>query len=142
MLGFKKRNNRTAIITEYNYNSIKELNDSINKLNKSNKIRIQIAKRYNTELNILEKMPWIENCCYHLYWIRVRNRKKFREKLSDLGIETGTHYSPVHLMSYYNSKVSLPVTQQVGDEIVTLPMHPNLTNDDVSTVIKAVNSFI
>ena len=37
-------------------------------------------------------MPYDVNCSYHLYWILVKNRKKFRKQLSDSGIETGTHY--------------------------------------------------
>ena len=58
------------------------------------------------------------------------------------GIETGAHYPPVHLMTYYKKKTSLPNTEQVGKDVVTLPMHPNLTDEEINYVIKKVNSFI
>lgn len=115
--------------------------EQLKKLDKSNKIRLKIAKRYNSELNVSQKMPLSEDCSYHLYWIRVKNRDKFMRHMRYKGIETGAHYYPVHLMSYYNSKTNLPVTEQVGNEIVTLPMHPNLISDDIDIVIKAANSF-
>ena len=53
-------------------------------------------------------MPYNENCSYHLYWLLVKNCKKIRQKLLDNGIETGTHYKPIHLMKMYNNSNCLP----------------------------------
>lgn len=116
--------------------------EQLKKLDESNKIRLRIARRYNSELNVSEKMPLSKDCSYHLYWIRMKNRNELIKKLHRMRIEVGAHYNPVHMMSYYNHKANLPITEQVGKEVITLPMHPNLTNDDVDTVIKAINSFI
>ena len=58
------------------------------------------------------------------------------------GIETGAHYPPVHLMTYYKKKISLPNTEKVGKDVVTLPMHPNLTDKEIDFVIKKANSLI
>ncbi len=116
--------------------------EQLKKLDESNKIRLRIARRYNSELNISEKMPLSKDCSYHLYWIRIKNRNELIKKLHRMRIEVGVHYNPVHMMSYYNHKANLPITERIGKEVVTLPMHPNLTNDDVDTVIKAINSFI
>ena len=58
------------------------------------------------------------------------------------GIETGTHYSPVHKMSLYKSKIILPNTEKISKEIVTLPIHPNLSKKDVDFIIKSVNLAI
>lgn len=88
-------------------------------------------------------MPNNPDCSYHLFWIRVKERKKFMREMAAKGIETGSHYRPVHSMSYYkNFKTHLPVTEEVGREIVTLPMHPNLSDEDVDFVIKNVNYFV
>lgn len=116
--------------------------EQLKKLSKLNGIRKKIAKRYFFELNISEKMPFEKNCSYHLYWIRVKNRKRFMKNMNRRGIETGVHYLPIHLMSFYDDKTQLPNTEKISQEIVTLPMHPNLTERDVDFVIKMANSFI
>ena len=60
-------------------------------------------------------------------------------ELSEKGIETGIHYKPIHTFSFYKSKIKLPITEKVGREIVTLPTHPNLTQNDVEKIIKEIN---
>ena len=111
-------------------------------MNKSNKRRLEIAKRYHSEIDILGKMPFNPECSYHLYWILMNNRKKFLDYMSSCGIEVGTHYQPVHLMTYYKSKTTLKITEKAGNEIVTLPMHPLLTESQVDYVIKSINKFV
>jgi perosamine synthetase len=113
----------------------------LNKLRGLNKIRKLIAKRYSEEIHVNEKMPYDKNCSYHLYWILVKNRKELREKLSNSGIETGMHYKPIHSFKYYKSKISLPVTEKVGKQIVTIPIHPNLKNNEINRIINLVNKF-
>ena len=76
-----------------------------------------------------------------MYWILVKNQKKFRGQLLDSGIETGTHYKPVHTMSMFNSIANLPITEKVGNEIVTIPIHPNLSEHDVDKIIFNINKF-
>ena len=44
-------------------------------------------------------------------------------------------------MTYYNNHKKLPITERVGDSIVTLPIHPNLTNGDIDYIIKQVCKF-
>ena len=88
------------------------------------------------------KMPFDKECSYHFYWIRVKKRAKFRKILSEKGIETGIHYKPIHTFSFYKSKIKLPITEKVGSEIVTLPTHPNLTQNDVEKIIKVVNKLL
>ncbi len=113
----------------------------LKKLEKLNKIRKSIAKKYHNKIELENKMPFNENCSYHLYWILVNNRKKFREKLSQVGIETGTHYKPIHLMKMYKKSISLPVTERVGKKIVTIPIHPNLKNSEIEKIIYSINKF-
>jgi dTDP-4-amino-4,6-dideoxygalactose transaminase len=146
--GIDKRKGAFYDVTSLGYNYyMDEISASIGieqlkKIQSSNKKRYNIAKRYSMELNLNEKMPLDRNSSYHLYWIRVKNRKKFMRNMMKSGIETGAHYPPVHLMTYYKKKTSLPNTEQVGKDVVTLPMHPNLTDEEINYVIKKVNSFI
>ena len=88
-----------------------------------------------------EKMPFDKECSYHFYWIRVNNREKFMKKMYEKGIETGIHYKPVHKMSLYKSKIKLPITEQVANQIVSIPTHPNLTNSEVDKIIHTVNDL-
>jgi len=113
----------------------------LKKLDRMNKKRIKIAKRYHTEINLEQKMPFDNECSYHFYWILVKNRNKFRKKMSECGIETGTHYKPIHQFSFYHSKIKLPITERVGKNIVTIPIHPNLSDNDVTRIINLLNSF-
>lgn len=114
----------------------------LKKIKKMNKIRQKIAKQYNEQLYVEQKIPFSEDCSYHMYWIFVKNRKKFMSKMLEVGIETGIHYRPIHTMSYYKKDLVLPITEKAGKEIVTLPIHPNLKTDDIEYIIKNVNKFI
>ena len=116
--------------------------EQLKKVDKLNDYRFKIAKRYDAELNVNEKIPLNRECSYHLYWILVKNRKKFIQHMKANGIETGTHYAPVHKMSLYKSKIILPNTEKISKEIVTLPIHPNLSKKDVDFIIKSVNLAI
>ena len=113
----------------------------LKKIQKMNNIRKSIAKIYEKELNVFKKIPFTNTCAYHLYWICVRNRKFFRKKLLEKGIETGTHYKPIHQMSLYKKSVKLPITEKIGREIVTIPIHPNLTNSQIDYIVKTINRF-
>lgn len=115
--------------------------EQLKKLDVMNKMRKNIAKQYFNEINLEHKMPLDENCSYHLYWIRVKNRSKFIKKMAEYNIEVGIHYKPIHTMSYYNVRQNLPITKMIENELVSIPMHPNLTNSDISRVINAVNEF-
>ena len=113
----------------------------LKKLDKLNKLRKKIAKKYSKEINLESKMPFDHNCSYHLYWILVKNRDNFRQKLANKGIETGTHYKPIHKMKMYQTSNKLPITEKVGKEIVTIPIHPNLSESQVEKIIDSVNSL-
>ena len=63
------------------------------------------------------------------------------KKMSENNIETGIHYNPIHKMSFYNSKITLPITETAGSRIVSLPTHPNLTDNNINRIIKMTNKF-
>ena len=98
----------------------------LKKLDRLNNIRKNIAKIYDKQIDVEHKTAFSKDCSYHLYWILVKNRKKFRERLEQVGIQTGTHYKPIHTMKMYQNRTILPNTEKIGKQIVTIPIHPNL----------------
>jgi len=113
--------------------------EQLKKLDNMNKTRKEIAKKYDKKLNIEKKIPFNENCSYHIYWICIKNRKKFRKKLDNEGIETGIHYKPVHYMDMYKIKLKLKITDNVSSELISIPIHPNLTEENIEKIIHIIN---
>ena len=113
----------------------------LKKIQKMNNRRKSIAKIYEKELNAFRKIPFTKTCVYHLYWICVKDRKFFRKKLLEKGIETGIHYRPIHQMSLYKKSIKLPITEKIAKQIVTIPIHPNLTENNIDKIIVNVNRF-
>jgi len=113
----------------------------LKKLDKLNNIRKNIAKFYDKQIDVEHKMAFNKDCSYHLYWILVKNRKKFREKMWQAGIETGTHYKPIHTMKMYQNHTVLPNTEKIGKQIVTIPIHPNLKKFEIDKIVNSVNKF-
>jgi perosamine synthetase len=145
--GITNRKNSIYDVTDLGWNCyMNEFSAAIGliqleKLNKLNIQRKKIAKKYSENILLKNKMPFDDGCSYHFYWIRVKNRTKFRNKLLSKGIETGIHYKPIHTFSFYKSKIDLPITEKVSEEIVSLPTHPNLTENELEKIIKNVNEF-
>lgn len=115
--------------------------EQLKKLDKMNNKRKRIAKRYAAEIDIEQKMPFNKECSYHLYWIQVKNRDGFMKKMTKNNIETGIHYRPIHTMKAYKGKTSLKITEKVSKNIVSLPIYPNLSDYDVSKIIKLTNLY-
>jgi len=113
----------------------------LKKLDHSNKIRRKIAKSYYKKINLEDKMKYDKDCSYHLFWIRVKKREQFRKKMNSVGIETGIHYRPIHTFSMYKRNIHLPITEKVGNEIVSIPIHPNLSENQIEKIISSINKF-
>ena len=113
----------------------------LKKLNRLNNIRKNIAKFYDNQIDVEHKTVFNKDCSYHLYWILVKNRKKFREKMWKAGIETGTHYKPIHTMKMYQNHTVLLNTERVGKQIVTIPIHPNLKTIEMDKIVSSINKF-
>jgi len=83
---------------------------------------------------------------YHLYVVRVQEREAFQAALAEAGIATGIHYPiPLHLQKTYHNlnykKGDFPVTERIAAEIVSLPMFPQMTNEQIEEVAKRVKEF-
>jgi len=113
--------------------------EQLKKLDDHNQRRYEIAERYHNEIAKYVSMPMDTFCSYHLYWIRVKGRRKFIQKMENHNIEVGIHYTPIDHFKLYK-RADLPVTNIVATEIVSLPIHPGMSDDMVSRVIKVANS--
>ena len=113
----------------------------LKKLDSLNNKRKEIAKRYSKEIDVATKMPYNKECSYHFYWILVKKRDEFMEKMNENNIETGIHYLPIHKMGFYKQKSNLPATDIISKQIVSIPIHPNLTDSQVSKIIDLTNRF-
>jgi dTDP-4-amino-4,6-dideoxygalactose transaminase len=81
---------------------------------------------------------------FHLYAVRSGEREALRQHLQRSGIAAGIHYPvPVHKQPAYISRfpAGLPITERVANEVLSLPIYPELKNDEVGAVIDAVLGF-
>jgi dTDP-4-amino-4,6-dideoxygalactose transaminase len=81
----------------------------------------------------------------HIQPVRVLggHRDELRQLLGELGIETGIHYCPNHLLKFFGGgRVSLPVTEGLYGELLSLPLHPALKETEVSWICGQVSGFL
>lgn len=109
------------------------------------KQRQHVAKKYDEILKVAgyEAIPYIESystSVYAQYTIRVQDREGIQERLKAAGIPTAVHY-PIPLNkqpAVADADASLPVGDRVALEVISLPMHPYLTEAQQSTVVMAL----
>jgi len=105
--------------------------------------RRRSAKEYDTQLaDSGARLPRERSGArhvYHLYVIRIADRDAWRAKLTDAGVQTGVHYPiPVHLQPAYRdlgySAGAFPVSERAGTEVLSLPIYPELTREQIAVV--------
>lgn len=111
--------------------------------------RREIAAIYNAELGDLVSVPKIEGAdsAWALYTIRVPERDKVRETLAAAGVGTGLFYRvPLHKHPAFTHWVpeglSLPVTEQLAEDVLSLPIHADLAEDEVAYVVEQVRAAL
>ena len=109
--------------------------------------RRSIVERYNAAF---KELGWLRlpverpemRSAYHAYVVRVANRDAFMAHLQQRDVATSVHYIPNHLYDMYRGyRSDVPVTEREWTKLVTLPLFPDMTDDQVSQVIEAVCSF-
>jgi dTDP-4-amino-4,6-dideoxygalactose transaminase len=119
-------------------------------LERWNTMRQQHADFYATHLkNWVVSLPVVHSWATHVYCyyvIQVRERDEFRSAMEEKGIATGIHYPiPIHLQKacerYGCGKGSLPVTEAVAEHIVSLPMYPELSEEQLKLVVEAIQTY-
>jgi len=119
-------------------------------LDNDNRRRRAIAAQYNQAFEELAlilppERPEAEHV-YHLYVLRAKHRDQLIEHLAQHGIGALIHYPvPVHLQPAYTGRLGLPgdlpVTEHAAKEILSLPIYPELTADEVGQVIATVRNW-
>jgi len=124
------------------------LNVKLPNLDAENNARKAIAKRYLTEIkNDKIQLPFWDmtaNHVFHLFVIRTQNREKLKNYLLENDIETMIHYPvPPHKQKAFFSwnNLSFPITEKIHNEVLSLPMNPVLTTEEVSFVIAILNKY-
>jgi dTDP-4-amino-4,6-dideoxygalactose transaminase len=116
------------------------------KLADFNDRRRAIAARYDAELRgVITPVvrPGVTHV-YHQYTIRVAGRDAFAERLKERGVGSAIYYPiPVHrqkpFLALGHGDERYPVTERLTEQVLSIPVHPSLTDDEVATVIGAVN---
>ena len=113
-----------------------QLNKFSNFKIKRQKLALEYFKKLNNVNNIKLLNFDYKNIVPHIFVIRITNghRDFIRNKLLNIGIQTGLHYKPNHLLSYYKSVHKLPFTEKIYNQILTLPLHPDLTIADIDFI--------
>jgi dTDP-4-amino-4,6-dideoxygalactose transaminase len=121
----------------------------LKKLDRFIQRRRKIANLYSNLLNIPEvitpkEKPWAFNSyCY--YVIRAKNRNKLKMLLGEKGIETKIHYFPIHLQHPFKKlgfkKGMFPVTEKISKEILSLPLFPELKENEVKYIVEKIKNF-
>jgi dTDP-4-amino-4,6-dideoxygalactose transaminase len=117
------------------------------KLAAYNARRRAIAARYDAELDGVitpAVRPGVTHV-YHQYTIRVQRRDEFVEGLRAHGVGTGVYYPiPVHrqkpFLALGYGDQHFGVSERLAEEVVSIPVHPSLTDAEVTTVVEAVNA--
>ncbi len=124
------------------------LNIKLPTLDSDNERRRIIAKKYISQINnkkiVLPKYDGGDNHVFHLFVVRVENRNHFIDYLDRNGIGHLIHYPiPPHkqkaLLEY--SHFNFPVTELIHNEVLSIPMSPLLTEEDVEKVISILNNY-
>ena len=106
--------------------------------------RNHVAKTYTEQLKAVVKTPVVKTdrtSVWAQYTIRVENRDEMQAKLKEEGIPTAVHYpKPLHLQECFEflggQKGDYPVSEKVAREVLSLPMNPFLTIDQIEFVTK------
>jgi len=80
---------------------------------------------------------------YHQYTVRSRDREALAAHLADAGVETGVYYpTPIHREpAYADVERSLPRAERAADEVLSLPVHPGLSESDRRTIADAIQTY-
>ncbi|SPD73931.1 uridine 5'-(beta-1-threo-pentapyranosyl-4-ulose diphosphate) aminotransferase, PLP-dependent [uncultured Desulfobacterium sp.] len=121
--------------------------------------RTELAMRYRERLSEIDEIlpladpPYPIKHSWHLFIIRLNTeraglgRDEFMERMKQRNIGTGIHFLAVHLQRYYTEHMGmrrgmLPYTEWNSDRICSLPLFPDMTDDDVDDVVKTIKEVL
>ena len=145
---------RDAVAPAHNLR-MSDINASIgivqmSKLAKMNQLRQEHSQYLNGRLKDFVKVPKVEDInkhVYQMYVIQVEDigdRDRLLDFLKENGIGASVHFDPpVHMQSYYREKypISLPITEDICQRIITLPMFPSLKREELDYIIGKIGEY-
>ncbi|MFC1562512.1 DegT/DnrJ/EryC1/StrS family aminotransferase [candidate division KSB1 bacterium] len=151
--GSKEKYNSIKIGVNSRLDSIQAacLSVKLKYINRWNGLRIKNAKVYNRYLKdtdiIIPSEDDIENSIFHQYSIRVKNRDEVKKYLSSKGIMSMIYYPiPLHLQDAYKylgyKNGDFPVSENISKEILSLPMFPELTEQEIKYITDEIKNFL
>jgi len=124
------------------------LNVKLKYLNIDTKRRKEIAKYYLNNINnsniILPYLDDEKHHVWHLFVIRTKNRTNLQKFLLENNIQTMIHYpiAPNKQIAYREfNHLTFPITQQIHDEILSLPLNPVLEDSEVKYIVETINKY-
>lgn len=102
----------------------------ISKMDFMNQERQRCIDRYNKNLGY-------NRTGLHLYPVEVKDRTKFINYMKENGIQCSVHFLPIHKMTAFKNKsidYNLPITEDLGNKLVSLPLYPGLKNNEIDFV--------
>ena len=146
--GQEEKNQHLEIATNSRLDDIQAaiLRIKLPHLDNWNSARIQLAGHYRELLSSADDLRLVTPCpdgiaVYHLFVVRLKNRDHVRERLAQQGIGTGVHYpTPLHLVPALSPlghhRGEFPAAENAADTVVSLPMFPELTSQEVEYVVQ------
>ena len=116
-------------------------------LDEDNRIRRKTARYYVENINNRRLvLPSVldETNTFHIFPVRCENRNELKEYLYKKGIETVIHYPiPPHKQEAYKefNSLYLPITEKIHEEILSIPCHTGLKDDEIDKIVEALNDF-
>lgn len=123
----------------------------LERLPEMTKSRRQVAARYKEALDLIDGLTWVgetadKDHVFHLFVIRVgeeypMSRDQLYDLLSEHDIITGVHYPPISALDYYQGvEGETETANQLSNQILSLPMYPDMDAEDQDRVIRALQS--
>lgn len=107
--------------------------------------RRKLVRRYTKNLTSCSSVRLLpldsDSIVAHIFPIILNkgDRKQVQESLSQIGIQTGVHYLPNHYLSYYKKEgIDLPVAEKVYPNLLTLPLHPDLLEEQIDFICNSL----
>lgn len=124
------------------------LNVKLKYLDQDNEIRRSISKQYREQVDnssiILPTASSEESHVWHIFVVRTNNRDKLAVFLKERGIQTNIHYPiPPHQQKAYSEYDgdSYPITEQIHKQVLSIPISPVLSQQDVQYIIACLNQY-
>ncbi len=117
----------------------------LNKFNIFKEARQKLATIYSSHLAYVPLIKLLKidytTTVPHIFVVLIANGKRdeVKKEMEEAGIQVGIHYKPNHLLSYYKQR-DFPLTEKVYSELITLPLHPDLSETDVMFICNTLKT--